>query len=70
MPRVLINVSEAWLKRYETGVVDVLDALEGTAAQLSAPTAETLHDAYAKMAEIATQLSDLKRQVESWRLMF
>lgn len=70
MPRVLIDISDTWLQRYETGVTQLLDTLEGLRNQLEHARPETVTAAYGKMADIASQLDDLKRNVESWRLMF
>jgi hypothetical protein len=70
MPRKLIDVSDVWLERYQGGVVQTVDTLDGLRLQLETATPATLQAALATMRNIAQQLDDLKRNVESWRLIF
>lgn len=70
MPRILIDVSEAWVVRYQTGVVDVLDTLQGLSLQIEQAISLEPEDSRQKLELIAEQMLTLRRNVESWRLMF
>lgn len=70
MPRIMLDVSDSWYARYKTGVMQVIDTLDGLSAQLDEPPIEDVQQALAKMAEIANQLRDLSRNVQSWRIPF
>lgn len=70
MPRVLLDVSEGWHSRFENGVVQVLDTIEGVEHQLMRLTVEPSVDNGAKIMEIAAQLRDLRTNVRSWQIVF
>ena len=70
MPRILVDVSDEWLKRYQQGVSDCIDTLTGLEHQLRQPRLNSLQEAYEFTEQISEQLLNLRRNVESWRLMF
>lgn len=70
MPRVLIDVNEAWLERYQNGVSQAVDTLYGLSHQIAnTPTAD-FDSAVKLLDEIESQLTDLRRNIEAWRIIF
>lgn len=70
MPRVLIEISDSWLHRYETGITQCLDTLEGLVHQIDKRKPGTISETVQLLLEIQSQLEDLRRNVRSWRHMF
>lgn len=70
MPRILLDVSEGWHSRFENGVLQVLDTLEGIEHQLRQLTIEPSTDNAAKIMELVAQLRDLRTNVRSWQIVF
>lgn len=70
MPRILVDVSAEWLTRYQQGVADCIDTLDGLERQLRDARPNDLQEAYTLLDTYAEQLLDLRRNVIAWRLMF
>lgn len=70
MPRVLIDVSEAWLDRYNIGVTQCIDTLVGLEHQIDQTPTPDAQAAFRLLDHLKSQLVDLRRNVEAWRMMF
>lgn len=70
MPRVMIEITDAWLARYEAGVAQCLDTLDGIVHQIDRHCIEDGNDSVTFLWQLRSQLEDLRRNVQSWRHMF
>lgn len=70
MPRVLINVSQEWLDRLQTVLPAAIDALSGISYQIDNLALHGDRDPVDLLDQIASQLTDLRRSLESARIIF
>lgn len=70
MPRILIDVNETWNKRFQTVLPMAIDTLEGMEFQCRNCIIAGVPDAIELVEQLQSQLLDLKRNLESVRLMF
>ena len=70
MPRVLIDVDQSWYSRFESGILQVLDTIEGIEHQLMQLTIDPNANNAARIMEMAAQLRDLRTNVRSWQIIF
>lgn len=70
MPRILINVNEAWLKRYNDVLPAAIDTLLGWQAQLQNHVINGEQEAEDLLEALNSQIHDLRRNLESLRMMF
>lgn len=70
MPRVMLNVSETWYKRFQEGVTNVIETLDGIDHRIVKAFYEGTLDEQQLLDNIHSELNNLKRQVETWRLPF
>lgn len=70
MPRKLIDVSDVWLNRLQTVIPTTIDTLTGIAAQIDAWQIEGTIDPKDLIDTLRSQLIDLKRNMETIKIIF
>lgn len=70
MPRKLIDVSDVWLNRLQTVIPTTIDTLTGIAAQIDAWQIEGTIDPEDLIDTLRSQLIDLKRNMETIKIIF
>lgn len=70
MPRILINVSQEWVDRLQSVLPAAIDTLTGLEAQLQNVHLEGNIDPIDLIDQVASQLTDLKRSIQSVRIIF
>lgn len=70
MPRVLIDVNEAWLQRVQRVIPAAIDTLTGWEHQCRAATIEGTPDASDLLQQLHQQIIDLRRNIETVKIIF
>lgn len=70
MPRVLIDVSQEWLDRLQTVLPAAIDALSGLNYQIDNFMLHGDIKPVDLLDQIGSQLTDLRRSLESARIIF
>lgn len=70
MPRVRIDVSEAWLDRLRQVLPAAVDALTGWEHQIDAVRIEGKSDAETLLDQLHGQIIDLRRSIQAVKVIF
>lgn len=70
MPRILIDVSQEWLNRLQQVLPAAIDTLSGLEHQVHTSIIEGVPDPLDLLDQIGSQLTDLRRSIESARVIF
>lgn len=70
MPRVLINVSDAWLNRLQTVIPSAIDTLQGLQHQIQTCLTEGTPEPEHLLEQLQSQIIDLRRNIEAIRIIF
>ena len=70
VPRKLMDVSDAWLKRFQTAIPAAIDTLTGLEFQIVSSETEGKIDPCDLLQQIYSQIVDLRRSLEAVRLIF
>lgn len=70
MPRILIDVSQEWLDRLQQVLPAAIDALTGLEHQIRASMIEGVPEPLDLLDQMGSQLNDLRRSIESARVIF
>ncbi len=70
MPRLLINVNQEWIERLQAVIPSAISTLQGLELQISSARQEGEFEAIDLLDQIASQLADLRRNLQSVRIIF
>lgn len=70
MPRIKIDVSDAWLNRLRQVLPAAIDALSGWEHQIQNASVEDGPDADDLLQQLHAQMVDLRRSIEAVRIIF
>lgn len=70
MPKIKIEVTQAWWDRSQTGIANTVDTLAGVLHYIETQQLEGSAEPVDQLEHVYTQLKDLKRRVEAFRIPF
>jgi hypothetical protein len=70
MPKVRLEVNEAWLKRFEDVVPAAISSLEGWQSQIETNQIEGNIDSDDLLQQLLSQIIDCRRNLQSLRIIF
>lgn len=70
MPRILIDVNESWAERFNRVLPDAIDALNGWEHQCRVQTITGVPNPEDLIEQLHAQIIDLRRNLETVRLIF
>lgn len=70
MPRIMLEVNEAWLQRYNRVIPAAIDTLNGWEYQCRSAIVEGVPNADQLIEQLQQQIIDLRRNLETVRLIF